>query len=294
MNSAADLSTKSKTLWGPYKLSPNPWAILRLSLGTAAAIATVMLVPDAIALSASTPNFLHLISKSIGLWGYVYVGWASCFVAILNLLRIFGGGIVLDHEGIKLGRFGRKVDWRSIEAVSIAERKLFSRLIFVPAYQMTIHAQKHDGKMETKQIASFQYSPREFFSLFYHISNMSVQAQPASVEAFVFKNICRSDLRSFYESGKLKNLALTAVISFGLVSYMARNAVKNYTFNMGNQEFAQGHYDKAISYFSVPTSIEFSYAPAWEAQARCEYSLGDFAAAENDWKTALKWKPWSF
>jgi predicted Zn-dependent protease len=291
MNSSTDLSIKSTTRWGPYKLSPNPRAILRLSLGTAAAIATVMLVPDAIALSASTPNFVYLISKSLGLWGYVYIGWASCFVAILNLLRIFGGGIVLDNEGIKLGRFGSKVLWGSIEAVSIAERKLFSRLIFVPAYQMTIHAKKIDGKFETKQIASFQYTSEEFFSLFYNISERSLHIRPASVDAFVFKNIRRAELRSFYESGKLKNLALTAVIAFGLVSYMARNAVKNYTFNMGNQEFAQGHYDKAISYFSVPTSIEFSYAPAWEAQARCEYNLGDFAAAENDWKNALKWKP---
>ena len=291
MNTILETASSTEKSWVPYQLRPNPIAILGLSLGTAAAISSALLIPDIFALIPSSPDATTLCCKAAGLWGYAYVLWAAGFLCILHLVRIFGGCILLDAEGIKLSKLSKRILWHSIVAVAVTPRKIFSRVFFVQAYQMTIHIVKPDGKRTTRQIASFLFLPEEFFSLFFYISKFSTGAQPQSLDAFVFKDVTSPDLKKLAESGRLKSLILTVVIAFGLVSFLGKNAVKNYSFNMGNKEFRAANYDKAISHFSTTTAIDFTFAPAWDRLARCEFRQGDLAAAESDWRTALQWKP---
>lgn len=272
-------------------MRPNPGAILRLALGTAAAISTALLIPDIFALIPSVPDVFTLICRSIGLWGYAYILWASGFLSILHLVRNFGGKIVLDSNGIKLGRFDKVIPWESVLAVTIAERKVFSRVFFIPAYQLSLHYLKPDGKRAAKQIASFQYSIDEFFSLFFFMSKLGCGARPTSLDAFVFKDAAIPELQKIAEEGSLKRVVLTVVIAFGLVTFLARKAVVNYSFNMGNKEFRFARYDKAIGYYSTACALEFSFAPAWDRLARCEFREGDLDSAEAHWIEALKWKP---
>lgn len=291
MESATESVQLIQEGFGPYQLRPNPVAILRLSLGTAAAISTALLIPDVFALLPSTPSAFALTCKAIGLWAYASVLWTTGFLCILHLVRIFGGGIVLDSNGLKLGRLEKKIPWSSIQAVVIAERKLFSKVFFIPAYQMTIHLLKPNGKRTAKQLASFMYLPEEFYSLFFYISEMSTGARPACVDAFVFRDASNPELRKIAEEGRFKRILLTAIITFGLFSFLARKAAVNYTFNMGNREFRNAQYDKAITYYSTASAIDFTFAPAWDRMARSEFRQGDIDSAEEHWKTALKWKP---
>src|SRR5438552_3399881 len=114
MNKFPEPPAKDETQWGPYQLRHNPIAILRLSLGTAAAISTALLIPDIFALIPSSPDPRTLACKALGLWGYAYVLWAVGFSCILHMVRIFGGAVVLDSSGIKLGRVGAKIPWEKI------------------------------------------------------------------------------------------------------------------------------------------------------------------------------------
>lgn len=287
--SYTDFATETK--FGPYQLRPNPTAILRLSLGTAAAISTVLLIPDIFALIPSSPGPFILLCKAAGLWGYAFVLWTAGFLCILHLVRIFGGCILLNAEGIKIGRISKFIPWSSVVAVTVSPRAIFSRLFFVRAYQMTIHYAKPSGKRSSTQIASLQYLPQEFFSLFYWVSRLGTGAQPQSLDAFVFKNSQDEDLKKMAESGRLKNLVLTAVIAFGLLFWLVRNASKDYSFNMGNKEFRAANYDRAVTHYSLATAIDATFAPAWDRLARCEFRLGELDAAESDWRTALRWKP---
>jgi tetratricopeptide (TPR) repeat protein len=315
MNDTPETPADTEKNWGPYQLRPNPMAILRLSLGTAAAISTALLIPDIFALMPNSHDALTLACKAVGLWGYAYVLWAAGFLCILHLVRIFGGCIELDAEGILMGHsfeslirlisawlvfdvkainraeLSAKIPWKSIVAVTVTQRKIFSRLFFVPSYQMMIHVARPDGKLAVRQLASFQYQPEEFYSLFYYIAKFSTGARPQSIDAFVFRDVAMPGLGEVAATGRLKNLVLTVVIAVGLFSFLSRNASKNYAFNMGNREFGAANYDRAVGHYSVATSIDFAFAPAWDRLARSEFRLGDLDEAEKDWQTALKWKP---
>ncbi len=319
---ASQSQSTNETSWGPYQLKANPLAILRLSLGSAACIATALLIPDIVQLMlVSHENIGMNLRRFISLWSYAYILWATGFICILHIIRIFSAPLILDSTGIKLDRFGKKIPWSSIEAVAILEKKLFSRFFMIPAYQMTLHIikenksqskrkifpgfklkvswpwksknqnEQEDSDRGTKQIASFLFLKEEFYSLFYHISEFASGAKPRSLDVFVFKNVENHLLKKLAEEGKLKRLALTIVISFGLLTYFGRKIIVNYNYNMGNKEFNLAHYYKAIGYYAAASAIEFSFAPAWDGQARAELREGDIDSAEDHWKEALKWKP---
>jgi tetratricopeptide (TPR) repeat protein len=291
MNSASEIPDSNSAGWGPYQLRPHPLAILKLSLGIGAAISTTLLIPDIPALMPSANNAAVMFCRALGLWGYGLVVGATGFLCIMHLVRVFGDRIVMDAHGLSLGRFCKKIPWPSIVAVAVARRRVFSRLFFVPAYQMTIHFVKANGKRTNRQIASFLFLPEEFYSLFYYISKFSIGVHPRSLDAFVFRDPCDADLQKMAAAGRLKNLILTVVISFSLLCFLARIAARDYLFNMGNREFNSANYGKAIGYYSLVTSIDFSFAYAWDRLARCEFRQGDLDSAESDWQTALKWKP---
>lgn len=290
MQTLQDASTETNN-WGPYLLRPNPAAIFRLSTGTAAAVSTALLIPDIFALLPSTPNGLLLLCRAVGLWGYACVLWTSGFLCILHIVRICSAGIKLDSNGITLGKFQKPIPWTSVQAVNVAEREIFSRVFFTPSYQMTIHFEKPNGKRGEKQLASFLYTEEEFYSLFYFISSFATGAKPNSVRAFIFKDIQNPQLKKIADTGKLLRLFLTAVITFGLISFLARKAIVNYSFNMGNKEFREARYDKAIAYFEAASAVDFTFAPAWARLAQSEFRQGDLDSAEEHWKEALKWKP---
>lgn len=277
--------------WGPYKLSPNSRAMLRLSTGTATAVATGLLIPDLFAMLPSATDPLSFVLRALGLWGYAFVLWMTGFLGLLHIVRICSEPLILDSQGIKLGRLEKKIPWTAIDAVSVQERRIFSRVFFTDTYQMSIHLRDHNNKMQSKQIASFLYLTDEFYSLFRWIALLSNGTEPASLKASVFQNNGYAELKKHAEEGRLKRAALATLIAFSLFSYLGRKAAVNYCCNLGNREYFQANYEKAAECYARASAIDFCFAPAWDHLARAEFHTGDLDSAEEHWRTALQWKP---
>lgn len=280
--------------WGPYEVRPSPRELLFVTLGSSVVVASALAIPDAFAILPGSVNTFSWAVRVIGLWTAAYVLWAVGFLAILHITRMISGGIRLDSEGIKLWRFGKKIHWKDIVATTIVERKNFSRLLLIPhgALELTLHVAKPNGRgLTVKKIPSFQYSPQEFASLYYYIGKRAFHICPAAIGVYMFKNADADILMKASQEGRIKRIALSTVITCSLILFLARSAATNYTFNMGNVYFRQGKYEKAVESYTMSTSINPFFPPAWDRLARANLRAGDPDSAVEHWKRALKVKP---
>lgn len=277
--------------WGPYELRPSPNAILRLALGTSAAIATALAIPDAFSLLPSAPSVLVWAVRLAGLWMYAYLLWAVGFLALLHIVRLIGGGIKLDSEGIILGKFSKKIKWEQIEFIAIEERKAFSRAFCIEARELKMHVRKNDKKLTVKSIASFQFTPAQFFSLFHHICSMSAGVQVNSFGAMVFRDPSSKELKKQAEQGRVKRVLLTIVIASSLLIFLGRKSAVNYYFNLGNRQSALLNEERAKECYRTATKIDWTFPPAWDRLARSEFRTGDIDSARTHWRKALSVKP---
>lgn len=287
----ADGVDDARLQFGPYELRPSPSAILRLSLGTSAAIATALAIPDAFSLLPSAPSILVWAIRLGGLWMYAYLLWAVGFLSLLHIVRLLGGGVKLDSEGISLGKFSKKIRWEQIEFVAIEDRKAFSRAFCIEARELKMHVRKSDKKITVKSIASFQYSPEQFFSLFHHICFMSAGVRVNSFGAMVFRDPASKELKKQAEQGRVKRVLLTIVIASSLLIFLGRKSAVNYYFNLGNKQSALANEQKAADYYRIATKIDWTFPPAWDRLARSEFRTGQIEMARTHWQKALSVKP---
>lgn len=304
---------------GPCELRPNPRALFKLALGSSAAISTALAIPDAFAIIPTTlanhgfEGFCFWILRVAGLWLSCYLLWLAGFLCLLHLSGLLSGGIVVDSQGIKLWRLARKIEWDSIVACTISERKFFSRLFFIhpSVLQMQLHISKGDGKGVTvKQIPSFQFSPQEFASLFSIMARCTFGVQPSSVDVFLFKpeqlakaltpanadgtvapELMNRFLKELFESGRLKRILISAFIASSLIFILFQRSSCYYIFNTGNNFSRAGNYKQAIECYRQATTIYPAFAPGWDKLARAEYRSGKVKSAEEHWRKALFYKP---
>jgi Flp pilus assembly protein TadD len=277
--------------FGPYELRPSPTAIFRLSLGTSAAIATALAIPDAFSLLPSAPSILVWAVRLAGLWMYAYLLWSVGFLALLHIVRLLGGGVKLDSEGLSLGKFSKKIKWEQIEFVAIEERKAFSRAFCIEARELKVHVRKPDKKVTVKSIASFQFSPEQFFSLFHHICYMSAGVRVNSFGAMVFRDPASKELKKQAEQGRVKRVLLTIIIASSLLIFLGRKSAVNYYFNLGNKQSMMANEQKAAEYYRIATKIDWTFPPAWDRLARSEFRTGNIESARTHWQKALSVKP---
>lgn len=279
-----DLATK-------YEMRPNPTAIFHLAIGTSAGIASALVLPDAFSLLPSAPSVLAYFVRLAGLWMYAYLFWATGFLAILHLVRVFGGGIKLDAEGLKLGKFSKAIAWESIEFVCIDERRNFAKVFGIQARELKMHIRKSDGKLTVKSLPSFVFTQDQFFSLFFYICQIVGGVQVSSFDVMVFKDPNSKELKKQAEQGRVKKVIMTVVISLSLISFLGRKSAVNYYYNMGNVQFSVMNLKKAAEYYGTATKIDWTFAPAWDKLARSEFRSGDVNSAREHWKKALQVKP---
>ena len=281
--------------WGPYELRPSPRAIFRLTLGSSVAVATALTMPDAFAILPGTPDAVSWAMRVLGLWLSAYILWATGFLAILHLTRIISGGIVLDADGIKLWRFGKKIPWARVVFTTIAARANFSKLLLIKpmALELSLHVSKGKEKkgFDVKKVPSFQYEAADFASLLYYVGKFAFGVEANSIGTFMFKPAETEQLRKMSQEGRLKRRLLSAIISCSLLLFLARNAATHYTFNMGNMYARKSDYVSAIYYYTMSTSVNPFFPPAWDRLARSELRSGDPASAVEHWQRALQVKP---
>lgn len=288
------MSDASPAGFGPYQLKADSGAMLRLALGSSITIATLMCLPDGISLLPVAPNLVTWAIRLAGLWLTAFVIWFLGFLGILRLARSVSGPLVLDKSGVKLWRFGKTIPWQSIKALGTDEQALFAKAFWLrpPVLRLTIYAKKKEHKLSTHLVPSFTFSPQQFKSLIRHVSRQAFGLAPDAAHVLMFASGDEQDtLKKLGERSHKARFGLSIVIALGLVVFLGRRTVVNYNFNEGTRAFRQADYATARDRYLIAARTDPAFAAAWDQLARCEFRLGNPAAAEKYWLRALQMKP---
>lgn len=263
-----------------------------LARGTAITIASLLCVPDAVALIPSAPSVWVLLVRIAGLWLSAFTLWWIGFTGILLSAAWISGGIVLDEQGFKLWRRGRKIKWSDVQAVVIEEQPCFSAAFVVRpvARRMTVYERGKGGALKPHNIPSLSFKPAAFDRLYAHICQRSL-ATRVSGPALICSPDAAAELKAACSRGVGQRRLLSVIILFGLCSFLGRKALLNYNFNCGSKAFRQENYAQAESFYAQATKVEPWFPPAWDQLARSEYRQGKLDAAGEHWKRALACKP---
>ena len=275
-------------------------AMARLAQATAVAIAWLLILPDAVALLPSSPDFLTWFIKLLGLWISALVLWYVGFLGILHIVRLAGEGVSTDTDGIRLWRFAKPIPWERIEAVEVEPQEAFSklfslkpmayRLIFFERPKKTTFKIFHN-RLIVHNIPSFLFSPEKFTALTESIC-MSAMGTVASVpNVLLVPPASLKKLRLMHKMMAGQRLLLTLIVAFGLLSLLGRKAFVNYSYNYGNRCLSEKKFAEAKDRYKLALALEPPFAAGWYNLAVTEYDMSDFAAAERHWKKALLYKP---
>jgi tetratricopeptide (TPR) repeat protein len=276
---------------GPFLIRCAPRAMLRLALGSACTIATLLCIPDGIAILPKAQNFGVWLIRICGLWLSCYCLWTFGFLCLLYLVRALTRGIEFNADGFKLWRFGKLVRWDSVRAVSCEPQPFFAKAFCLPmVHRLTIYTAK-DSKLQPHNIPSFQFAPADFQSMLLYVSEHCFEIQPSAPDLVVAEQSVHPPLKENFERARKMRAVMSVIILVGLVMYLGRRAIVNYSFNMGLKEYKAERYESAAKYYRTATFFDPTFAPAWDQLARSEYREYKHADAEKDWHKALEMKP---
>lgn len=276
---------------GPYLIRSTPRAMLRFGLGSACTIATLLCIPDGVAIIPKAQNLGVWLIRLVGLWLSCYCLWTFGFVGLLYLVRAFTRGVEFHEGGFKLWRFGKLVSWDSVRGVSCEPQPIFAKAFCLPnVHRLVVYCAKGD-KIHPHNIPSFQFDPADFQSMLVYITERCFGVQPSAPDLVLADESIRAPIKMNYERGRQMRTLMSVIICFSLVMYLGRKAVVNYSFNMGLKEYKQEHYAAAAEFYKRATFFEPTFAPAWDQLARCEYRMYKHKEAEEHWLKALQMKP---
>lgn len=276
---------------GPFLIRSTPRAMLRFALGSACTIATLLCIPDGVAIIPKSQNFGVWLIRLAGLWLSCYCLWTFGFLGLLYLVRGFTRGVEIRDEGFRLWRFGKLVPWDSVRGVSCEPQPLFAKAFCLPlVHRMVVYSAKGD-KIHPHNIPSFQFDPADFQSMLICMTEHCFGVVPSAPNLVLTEESIRAPIKDNYERGRQMRTVMSVIICISLVTYLGRKALVNYSFNMGLKEYKQEHYEIAAEYYKRATFFEPTFAPAWDQLARCEYRSYKHKDAEEHWNKALAMKP---
>ncbi len=288
----ADRDNRVPILDRAYVLKFNMRAMVRLALGTAILVSTVLLIPDTIAILPSTHDPLALLIRSSGLWLTVFIQWTLAFLGILSFAGILNRGIIVDQNGIRLSRLSKTIAWNNIVGISGESRPMISRLMFLktPAVRMQLYVQnKNDIKVRT--IDSLFFSEQEFTSLLNLIGLSSFGFAPDVPQVVVAETMAKEPIKKAYKRAENKGKLITAYIAVMLIAFTGRGAARNYFYNQAGQFVNKTDYKTGKHFCELSLMIDGTYPYALDRLARCEFRMNDSVEAEKHWKKALQMKP---
>jgi len=275
-----------------YVLTFDLGALVRLSLGTALLVSTVLLIPDTIAILPSTHDFLALVIRASGLWLTVFIQWSLAFLGILHVAGMINRGISLEPDGIKLSRFSKRVDWSDIAGVGGDARPLISKLMFLkrPATRLQLYVRER-GKVKTRQVDSLCFAPDQFDALVNIICKSSFGFAPNAPQVVIANEVAEEAIKGAYKKSDRKSKLITAYIAIMLVLFTGRGAARNYFYNEAGQSFNKADYKSGKHLCELSLAIDGTYPYALDRLARCEFRMQDSENAEKHWLKALQMKP---
>lgn len=274
-------------------------AIALLGIRTSVVVATILSIPDAVALIPGSTTFTAWILAIIGCWITALVLWFVFFVGFLNVIRFVTGGIQVGPAGVKLWRFGRLLSWDSIVAVSIEDEGIFSRLFSfdrnVKRLTLFTHIASKSDFLRTMvvphYIASFYYSEIDFKELCRSIAKFRFNIETSDRPILLTPQTEIPPLRKAHRVMRWQRVLVSIIITLSVGMFLARKAVVFYSYNEGLKAYRLNDFALAEQRFTTAVSIEKAFAPAWHGLASAEFHLGKFAEAQQHWREALKWKP---
>lgn len=274
-------------------------AIAQLGVRTSVVVATILSIPDAIALIPSKTTVTAWILALVGCWITALVLWFVFFVGMMHVIRLLVGGIQVGPKGVKLWRFGKLISWASIGAVSIEDESLF-RFVFsferkIKRLTLFTHIKSSSDYLRTvvipNYIASFFFSEKDFSEMCRTICRYRFEVESGTNPVLFAPMEELSSVRKAHEFIKWQRIVLSLLITISVGMFLARKAFVFYSYNEGQRAYRVHDYALAEEKFRSAVSIERSFAPAWHGLAGSEFNLGKFENAHKDWIEALRWKP---
>lgn len=276
-------------------------ALARFAQRTSVIIATISAIPDAVALLPGATSALGWLLQLIGLWISAAVLWFVGFLAILQAARLVLRGVYVGTKGIKIWRIARVITWERLEAVSVTEQTIFSRIFSLkpPAMKLTLYSRLLAEKNILKiplipvPVASYFFSAETFEKLARSIILRKFNQSPSSIEGTfcIDAPLAQAQLRLSQKASKIQALIVQVILIVGVCGVLGRKAMVNYVYNSGNQAMAARNFVEAENLYRQATEIDpFFYAP-YNNLANAEFRRGEFAQALKHWEKALKLKP---
>lgn len=273
--------------------------LAKLAQGSSVLIASLLAIPDAVALLPGATSALGWLLGLIGIWVSAAVLWFVGFLGILQAMRFLVQGVTVGPNGVKLWRLAKPIAWDKLEAVTVEPQVTFSKLFSLntTAHKLTIYSRfTSDKKIFQKilvphPVPSFLFKPEVFDKMVRAIIVRKFDLEPASTNAvFVFPSN-QPPLRTTSKALKYQQILVTILIAFGLVGLLGRKAAVNYVYNSGNHALAAKDLLEAERLYRLATEIDpFFYAP-FNNLANVEFRRGDFTQALKHWEKALRLKP---
>ncbi|MGD9680224.1 MAG: tetratricopeptide repeat protein [Candidatus Obscuribacterales bacterium] len=264
-------------------------ALVFFALRSAVVIATVLAIPDAVALIPGATTITAWVLRIVSCWIAALVLWFVFFSLFLHAVRFLAGGVRVSAKGIRLWRLGRLISFDSIVAFSVEPELAFTRIF---SYNKTVRrftiftAMKHGPRalrsiLLPHYVPSFLFSQEDFEALTDLVGRSCGLTEPRDPHSL------KVTLKTIY----WQRLLVSVLIGLGVTSFLVRKTVVLYSYNQGLRQFKSHDFVGAGLSFQHALAVDPNFAPAWHGLAGAEFSLGDFAQAREHWETALRWKP---
>lgn len=264
-------------------------ALVFFALRSSVVIATVLAIPDAVALIPGATTITAWVLRIVSCWIAALVLWFVFFSLFLHVVRFLAGGVRVSDRGVRLWRLGRLIPFDSIVALSVEPELAFTRIF---SYNKTVRrftiftAVKHGPRafrsiLRPHYVPSFLFSLEDFDALTDLVGRSCGLAEPRDPRSL------EVTLKTIY----WQRLLVSVLIGLGVTSFLVRKTVVLYSYNQGLRQFKSHDFVGAGASFLHALAVDPNFAPAWHGLAGAEFSVGDFAQARQHWETALRWKP---
>ncbi len=273
--------------------------LAKLAQGSSVLIASLLAIPDAVALIPGATSPLGWLLRLIGVWISAAVLWFVGFLGILQVVRLLVRGVSVGPSGIKLWRLAKPIAWEKLEALAIEPQVVFSKLFSLEttARKLTIYSKFMSDKKIFKNILvphpvpSFFFKPEVFEQMVRSIISRKFDLEPVSINGIFAFPQTQPPLKTTYKALRYQQILVTVLIAVGLVGLLGRKAAVNYVYNSGNHALAANNLPEAERLYRTATEIDpYFYAP-FNNLANVEFRRGDFTQALKHWEKALRLKP---
>ena len=280
-------------------------ALALLGIRTSVVIATILAIPDAVALIPGSASFTGWAINLLGCWITALVLWFVFFTGMLHAMRIASGGVQVDDTHIKLWRFAKPIAWSDVRSVGLETEGLFSKIFSYEhaVRRLTIYSAFKGAPGLLKGMIVPRHIPSFFFDLedFDELARLSLRyygaVEPTRLHSGLSADVVAAgpedapSIRKTFSFIRWQRVVVSLLISVGIVLFLGRKAVVLYSYNVGLKEFRAQQFEPAIARFETATRFEPTFAPAWHGLAAAEFNLGRFEKAKRHWQTSLVWKP---